>query len=327
MATRSDLHRRQPFRSIFNFGRRPGGPMEPQGRANAVADCGWGRVLFGQTFADPQQLLSEIRAEGSEQRDIAMYVTDPHVLLAAAPAELFLDPSHTFRLNLSTYRGADRRPSGFFVRRMVPDTDVDAVNRLYALHRMIPVRPDFFDRDSGDEGRLLTYFVAEDEDTGAVIGTVTGIDHRCAYDDPERGASLWTLAVDPQTPHPGVGEALIRWLAEHYIARGAGYMDLSVLHDNRGAIALYEKLGFHRLPVFAVKRRNVINERLFSGHDPAKAMNPYARIIVNEARRRRRSRLDRKRRARDRHRSRTLRPGAGRELPQGRRPPPGGDRL
>jgi GNAT-family acetyltransferase (TIGR03103 family) len=59
-----------------------------------------------------------------------------------------------------------------------------------------------------------------------------------------------------------------------------------VLHDNAGAIALYEKLGFHRLPVFAVKRRNVINERLFVGHDPAKDMNPYARIIINEARRR-----------------------------------------
>jgi hypothetical protein len=35
-----------------------------------------------------------------------------------------------------------------------------------------------------------------------------------------------------------------------------------------------------------VKRRNVINERLFVGHDPAKDMNPYARIIINEARRR-----------------------------------------
>jgi GNAT-family acetyltransferase (TIGR03103 family) len=63
-------------------------------------------------------------------------------------------------------------------------------------------------------------------------------------------------------------------------------MDLSVLHDNRGAIALYDKLGFTRLPVFAVKRRNMINERLFVGQDPAKDMNPYARIIINEARRR-----------------------------------------
>jgi GNAT-family acetyltransferase (TIGR03103 family) len=107
-----------------------------------------------------------------------------------------------------------------------------------------------------------------------------------AFEDPEKGSSLWALAVDPQTAHAGVGEALIRWLAEHYIARGAHSMDLSVLHDNAGAIALYGKLGFYRLPVFAVKRRNVINERLFVGHDPAKDMNPYARIIINEARRR-----------------------------------------
>lgn len=261
-------------------------PTAPQPEHNAVADVGWGRVLFAQTFDDTAHLLSELRAEGAEQRDIALYVTDPHVLLASAPAELFLDPAHTYRLSLHTYRPADRRPSGFFVRRMIPDTDSDAVNRLYQLHRMIEVRPEFFAQQHASETRLITYYVAEDEETGAVIGTVTGIDHGVAYDDPERGASLWTLAVDPQTPHPGVGEALIRWLAEHYQTRGAGYMDLSVLHDNEGAIALYEKLGFQRLPLFAVKRRNVINERLFAGPDPARAMNPYARIIVNAARRR-----------------------------------------
>ena len=279
MASRTDHHRGRA--ALFPFLKNPHGP---QPRANALADCGWGRILFAHSFENAEDLLSELRAEGPEQRDIAMYVTDPHVVLAAAPAELFLDPSHTFRLTLATYRAAGRRPSGFFVRRLVPDTDIDGVNRLYALHRMIEVRPDFFEQHRN--GRLLTYFVAEDEETGAIIGTVTGIDHGCAFDDPEKGSSLWTLAVDPQTPHPGVGEALIRWLAEHYIARGAATMDLSVLHDNHGAIGLYEKLGFHRLPVFAVKRRNVINERLFAGNDPAKAMNPYARIIINEARRR-----------------------------------------
>lgn len=269
--------------ALFSFLQNP---TEPQPRANAIADVGWGRVLFAQTFADPTELLTELRAEGPEQRDIAMYVTDPHVVLAKAPAELFLDPSHTYRLNLATWRAADRRPSGFFVRRMIPDTDSDAVNRLYALHRMVEVRPEFFAGQTGPEQRLLTYFVAEDEETGAVIGTVTGIDHAVAYDDPERGSSLWTLAVDPQTPHPGVGEALIRWLADHYLTQGSAYMDLSVLYDNAGAIGLYDKLGFQRLPVFAVKRRNVINERLFAGPDPAARMNPYARIIINEARRR-----------------------------------------
>jgi GNAT-family acetyltransferase (TIGR03103 family) len=214
-----------------------------------------------------------------------MYVTDPHVMLAAAPAELFLDPSHTYRLNLTTYRPSRRRPSGFFIRRMIPEADAEAVNRLYALHRMVQVRPEFF-AEQQDDRRLLTYFVAEDQETGNVIGAVTGIDHTIAFDDPEQGSSLWTLAVDPQTPHARVGEALIRWLAEHYQTRGAAYMDLSVMHDNEAAIALYEKLGFQRLPLFAIKRRNVINERLFVGSDPAASMNPYARIIIDEARRR-----------------------------------------
>jgi len=41
---------------------------------------------------------------------------------------------------------------------------------------------------------------------------------------------------------------------------------LSVAHDNVAAIALYEKLGFARVPVMAVKRKNAINEPLFTTH-------------------------------------------------------------
>ncbi|QNM83519.1 N-acetylglutaminylglutamine synthetase [Sphingomonas sabuli] len=260
-------------------------PAAPQPKSNAIVDVGWGRILFAQTFDSPATLLGELRAEGDEQRDIAMYVTDPHVILAEAPAEVFLDPSNTYRLNLSAYAPDQGRATGFDIRAMDPASDADAVNRIYALHDMVQVRRDFF---AGQQktARALTYFVAEDQDSGEVIGTVTGIDHAAAFDDPEQGSSLWTLAVDPQTPHARVGEALIHRLAEHYKARGAAYMDLSVMHDNDAAIGLYEKLGFYRMPLFAIKRRNVINERLFVGSDPAEAMNPYARIIIDEARRR-----------------------------------------
>ena len=64
-------------------------------------------------------------------------------------------------------------------------------------------------------------------------------------------------------------------------------MDLSVAHDNAAAIALYEKLGFARVPVMAVKRKNAINEPLFT-HPPETVddLNPYARIIADEAMRR-----------------------------------------
>jgi GNAT-family acetyltransferase (TIGR03103 family) len=63
-------------------------------------------------------------------------------------------------------------------------------------------------------------------------------------------------------------------------------MDLSVLHDNTVAIGLYEKLGFERVPVFAVKRKNTINEPLFVQSPLGEDLNPYAKIIVDEARRR-----------------------------------------
>ena len=47
-----------------------------------------------------------------------------------------------------------------------------------------------------------------------------------------------------QDAPPGTGEALVRVLAERYVGRGRAYLDLSVMHDNDGAIALYRKLGF-----------------------------------------------------------------------------------
>jgi hypothetical protein len=78
----------KPPRFANPFGHHPGHDPRP----NALVDCGWGRVLFAHSFDDPETLLSEIRAESPHTRDIAMYVTDPHVLIAAAPAELFLDP-------------------------------------------------------------------------------------------------------------------------------------------------------------------------------------------------------------------------------------------
>ena len=259
------------------------GAREPA-RENATMDCGWGRLLFGQTFSDPAALAKAMRAEKRERRDIAVYVRDPHLILAAAPQDLFLDPSHTYRLDLATYRASRRKPGGFFVRRLASEEDAEAVNRIYAQHHMVPVPPNFFwsNRDS----RALTYLVAEDENTGDVIGTVTGVNHFRAFNDPERGSSLWCLAVDPQAAQPGIGEALVRRLAEHMKARRAAFLDLSVLHDNEQAITLYEKLGFRRVPYFAVKRKNPINEPLFAGPDPADSLNPYALIIVNEARRR-----------------------------------------
>jgi GNAT-family acetyltransferase (TIGR03103 family) len=250
---------------------------------NVALDCGWGRLLFGQTFADQEELARTLRGEERGQRDIALYLRDPHVLVSRAPDQLFIDPSLTYRLWFHRYRPARELQRGVIVRKMRTQADADATNRLYAANGMVTADAEVM--WANQRTRTFTYLVAEDE-RGRVVGTVTGIDHPKAFRDPERGSSLWCLAVDPQAAAPGVGQALVRTLAERYQARGAAYMDLSVLHDNAGAIGLYEKLGFVRVPVFCVKRKNPINEPLFTPVQPEEELNPYARIIADEARRR-----------------------------------------
>ncbi|MEM6490993.1 MAG: N-acetylglutaminylglutamine synthetase [Pseudomonadota bacterium] len=264
------------------FGRHIATDSAPQ--PNVCVDCGWGRLIFAQTFSTPAALADALRAEGPDRRDIALYVAEPHVALSHAPQELFLDPSHTFRLDLSTARLRWRPRKAFFVRRLTTQADADAINAIYAARHMVPVPPDFFWSNRDD--RAVTVFVAEDAETGEVIGTAMGVDHARAFDDPENGASLWCLAVAPQARHGGVGEALVVRVADHFRTRGAAYLDLSVLHDNEQAIQLYEKLGFRRVNVFAVKRKNPINEKLFVGEPDDVGLNPYAKIITSEARRR-----------------------------------------
>jgi GNAT-family acetyltransferase (TIGR03103 family) len=251
---------------------------------NAVVDCGWGRLIFAHTFADNRELADTLLAEQPGRRDLALYLRDPHVVLAMAPQELFLDPSHTFRLWFFNYLPARVRPRGFRVRRLQSMEDAEAIHRLLHSRRMVPPEAEFI--WDHRRSKLLSFFVAENAETGRIIGTVTGVDHVKAFNDPENGSSMWCLAVDPQAAQPGIGRALVAWVADHYAARGRAFMDLSVMHDNEAVIRLYEDMGFERIPAFCLKRKNAINEPLFVGPAANESLNVYARIIVDEARRR-----------------------------------------
>ena len=173
------------------------------------------------------------------------------------------------------------------LRRAQSEADWHAINGLYQSRGMMPVDPE---RCTPREQGGPVYWLAEDDTSGQIIGSVMGIDHHRAFNDPENGSSLWCLAVSPSCPRPGVGEALVRHLIEHYMGRGLAYLDLSVLHDNQQAKALYAKLGFRDLQTFTVKRKNSFNQPLFLGPGPEAKLNPYAKIIVDEARRRHRDR-------------------------------------
>ncbi|TDC40725.1 N-acetylglutaminylglutamine synthetase [Micromonospora sp. KC213] len=270
----------------------PGTPeprRRPAGEADVVLDCGWGRLVFGQTFVDQAAVADVLRSEAAGARDICIYLRDPHVLVSRLPDELFIDPSLTYRLPLGEHRPAaadgGSEPPGLVIRSLRDADDADAVNRIYARNGMVTAPVEVL-VDNARTDRFL-HLVAE-SGTGEIVGTITGVDHVAVFADPENGASLWCLTVDFNTAPPGTGQALLTALADRLDERGRAFVDLSVLAENSGAIRLYERLGFRRTGTLCVKRKNPINEPLFlpaapQGYDE---LNPYARIIADEAMRR-----------------------------------------
>ncbi|MCW2618642.1 MAG: GNAT-family acetyltransferase [Modestobacter sp.] len=264
---------------------RPAAHQVRDMQTDAVLDLGWGRLVFGQTFADLAGVVDVLRAEQTGRRDICVYPWDPQVLVGLAPDELFIDPSLVYRLPLHRYRPRDEPIRGVFVRTVTSLPEMHRINELYARAGMVTGDAETMWRNH--RTRCFTYLVAEDSRTGEIVGTVTGVDHQLAFGDPEGGTSLWCLVVDAQDAPPGAGEALVRVLAERYVGRGRAHLDLSVLHDNTAAITLYRKLGFGRISAVCVKRKNPINAPLFAAAPPGLTeLNPYARIIADEALRR-----------------------------------------
>ena len=76
---------------------------------DVVLELGWGRLIFGQTFADQDRLAAVLAHEEHGRRDICIYARESHVLVARSPAQLFIDPSHTYRLRF-TGEFEDREP-------------------------------------------------------------------------------------------------------------------------------------------------------------------------------------------------------------------------
>lgn len=252
--------------------------------SDAIVNLGWGRLLFGQTFQSAAQLVKELRAEADGCRDVALYIRDPQVVIAQAPQHLFIDPSLTYRLSLTRALPDVPTPPGVTIDDLASAQELQQVNRIYLGRGMVPIDDGFIaELESRSD---LVALVARDASSGQVLGSVLGVDHRAAFGDPDNGSSLWALATDAQHPVPGLGTALVLALAARMRDRDLSLMDLSVLHDNHDAIRLYEDLGFEQVPVYCVKNRNAINEPLYTGRRPGEELNPYARIITDEATRR-----------------------------------------
>ncbi|HMP73436.1 MAG TPA: N-acetylglutaminylglutamine synthetase [Kiritimatiellia bacterium] len=250
---------------------------------DVALEMGWGRLIFAHTFSEVNTLATLMAEEEENRRDVAFYIRDPHVILSLAPQSLFLDPSHTYRLWLN--RDVPTPPSaGYVIREVETRADVEGMNAIFTARHMMII-DEAFVLEFRDDPRIRHY-VAVDEASGDILGSATGVDHVASFDDPEEGSSFWCLAVAPQAAYPGIGHALVARVAQDFRAQGRSHMDLSVMYDNDEAISLYERMGFQRVPVFCIKHKNSFNEPLFIAPEPDGKLNPYAEIIINEARRR-----------------------------------------
>ncbi len=256
----------------------------PAAARSTCLELGWGRLLYSPAFDSPKAVAQALLEEAPGKRDIAMHVESPQLVLAEAPANLFLDPSLVFRRHLDASSPPESAAPGLVIRPLATRADIAAINRLYNMRGMVPMEARVVWAQRASEKAL--YLIAEDERTGEVVGSVIGVDHQLAFGDEAGGSSFWCLVVDPQTGLFGVAHSLINQLVAHYTERGRSYLELSVLHNNEHAIALYQKLGFEQAPGFVVKHKNAINEKLFVDTTDFSGLNPYARIIIDEARRR-----------------------------------------
>ena len=104
-------------------------------------ELGWGRLIFGQTFADAGTLAESLRREAPGRRDICIYARESHVVVAGAPSELFIDPSHTYRLRFTDDSEEDESPpspAGVTVRALNDPSDADSMNRVFVRCGMVP---------------------------------------------------------------------------------------------------------------------------------------------------------------------------------------------
>ena len=66
------------------------------------------------------------------------------MVVAGAPTELFIDPSHTYRLRFTDPHEEDLAPSpvGVTVRTLNDPADADAMNRVFVRCGMVPAPVD-----------------------------------------------------------------------------------------------------------------------------------------------------------------------------------------
>lgn len=248
---------------------------------NKIVDCGWGKLILAQTFVREKTLCEALFDELESTRNMVLYAENAHVIQSKYQQDLFIDPSYTYKKKIGTKIDIKYKLSKQLkIREAVLPDDLERINNIYVSQQAIPLPLDFKPEKS------IKILVAYETKTKIIVGVCMWIDYVIAFEDPQKGSSLWALAVSPTTTLPGIGLALVNECISRSQKNGNQFLDLSVIHSNHQAISLYEKLGFKRTVDLVLKNKNKINEKLFISSAPDANLNMRSKVIIDGARKR-----------------------------------------
>lgn len=213
-------------------------------KKNVSISLGFRKIFFAQTYDKNADLLDEF-LKPHHGINAVVYIHRPQVLMNQAKDKIVMDPAVCFRLELSKYKKPDFYKSPIQFRKMML-SDIDEVNDIYKNYGMFPICKNT--AKNNQRSSAVTYFVATNNNK--IVGIIIGVNHVELFNSPEKGCTLWGLAVMPGVMGRGVGKRLMNYIVEHYQTKGLSYIDLYVSYDNKKAIDLYKKLGFKQIARF-----------------------------------------------------------------------------
>ncbi len=134
--------------------------------------------------------------------------------------------------------------------RLCKQDDLPAVHRLSAENTSFDATPTLTDTE-GLYHRNPEYFYVASDESGEVIGFITGYERRGI---PEEVLRTWKaarvgyvdlMAVDPAHRSKGIGTRLLNTLLEHFRSERIDLVLLDVPVEQMAAVKLYEKIGFN----------------------------------------------------------------------------------
>jgi GNAT-family acetyltransferase (TIGR03103 family) len=246
---------------------------------NKFLDCGWGKILFGETYNSAEKVAIDLKKEKKKERNILFYPLNPQILLTNYPQDFFLNPAYTYKIDLTSIIYKRSGKVDFSIRKADCEKDIEDLNRVYEKMKMQPLRQNWLE----NKGYAIEVFIVEDNETLEVLGGAIIVDHFIAWKDIKKSVSLWSLVVNVHAKYSGIGKKLLKFIIQEYKKKKRKRLFLSVTANNLPAQKLYEYMGFVKTPILTIKNKTSINQSLFISNKIISKFSYNTKNIIQEA--------------------------------------------